>query len=77
MTARVYTLPSTSDERAHLVAEITRMCSQVLRYPARQANVERWNELPIVQLRMCYEKWVKTWEAIGVRRDFTAGGKLF
>jgi hypothetical protein len=60
MTAHVYKLPSTSDERKRLVSEIREMAEKMLGYPARQANIENWTGLPMVQLRLCHAKWTET-----------------
>lgn len=50
-------MPGTTDERFNLVAEITRMCADVLGYPTRQANRVGWSKMPIGDLRIVHANW--------------------
>jgi hypothetical protein len=54
---RTYTLPSTADEKRTLIDELCVMTTRVLGYPTRQANITRWWQMPVSELRKINEKW--------------------
>lgn len=57
MAVRRYVLPSNQDERRTLVEEMCRWATEVLGYPTRQANIARWNQMPITELRRVHANW--------------------
>lgn len=68
---RKFILPSTFDERRDLVNGITLMCFRVLGYPTRQANIARWTQMEMPELRRVHENWCKF-----MRSHEAAGEKL-
>jgi hypothetical protein len=50
-------MPSTADERRHLVEEMARWCADVLKSPTRQANIARWMMMGMGELRAIHGNW--------------------
>lgn len=59
MAQRVFKLPSTHDERRDLVNGLTLMCARLLGSPVRQANIARWSEMEMPEIRRVHANWCK------------------
>ncbi len=69
--ARKFILPSTLDERRKLISEITSWCAERLGSLVRQANVERWQQMEMPELRRVHDNWHKLMRStkLQTRRD--------
>ncbi|MGI8655425.1 MAG: hypothetical protein ACR2LC_09425 [Pyrinomonadaceae bacterium] len=59
MTARIFKLPSTYDERRDLLDGLAIMCARALGSPVRQADVARWSALEMPEMRRVHANWCK------------------